>query len=178
MQASPVLIAASANRFSSCSTLLPSSSSSASTLAFGSGKYVALWDVDGRRGVKETLRGHAGEVVAVKKLDGRSFISGDTSGQVRIWRSAATTSGSERVRPSIMRCIPTLCSQLTGPQWKSTLVQAHDKSISALAAFSLDESSDYLLLSASSDSTVRLWRIRASFGPVRVCRWTDPGNPF
>lgn len=101
--AKPVLLAASANRNSSCSTLLPPlSPASSSTLAFGSGKLVALWDTEGQGGVKELLRGHAGEVTAVEKLeveDGRGFVSGDGKGEVRVWRSSVGADGAESVRP-------------------------------------------------------------------------------
>lgn len=101
MKVSEAYISLGANRSSSCSAC-----TSTGILAFGAGPFVALWDTQvtiyplrfssplmkkgsERSGVYATLKGHHGQVTALKLVDEQGgkakLISGDSEGRVIIW---------------------------------------------------------------------------------------------
>lgn len=127
VNASIEYISASINRFNHAA-----SSSSSSLVAYGSGKFVALWDPEdpSDHGVLETLVGHSGLVTCVEFIDDAHLASADDTGMVRIWK--LNSDG----------------------KWTSVLsVQAHSKAVSALCA---NLQAGYLVTGAS-DSTVKVW---------------------
>ncbi|KAK8869580.1 hypothetical protein IAR55_000147 [Kwoniella newhampshirensis] len=85
MRIEPAYVSVGSNRASSCAA-----STSSGTLAYGASKFVALWSTDSTSTpvIKATLPGHKGQVTTVKLLSGNRIVSGDTSGEVRIWKSA------------------------------------------------------------------------------------------
>ncbi|KAL7421394.1 Elongator subunit elp2 [Cryptotrichosporon argae] len=103
MSASTPYIAVGANRASSCSAR------AGSILAYGAGRFVALWDLDGEDGVFATLRGHEGRVTVLKGL-GQGFVSGDDAGGVRVWAKR-------------------------GESWQTTATYAINGSVSALGVW-------------------------------------------
>ncbi|ORY28327.1 elongator protein [Naematelia encephala] len=92
MHAAPAYISVGANRASSSSVRL-----SSGLVAFGAGRFVALWDPEDQadKGVYATLPGHKSQVCIVKSLPYSShgvegIVSGDSSGEVRLWTESST----------------------------------------------------------------------------------------
>ncbi|KAL4081815.1 WD40-repeat-containing domain protein [Scleroderma yunnanense] len=128
LQASTTYISAATNRFNHAAHISPDST----TVAFGCGRLVALWNIDDQNnnGVYETLPGHEGTVTCVQFLHDTAFFSADDKGVVRSWRKV-------------------------GSGWEDAwAVQAHQQSISTLTSFS------DLLVTGSSDSSVKIWDIQ------------------
>ncbi len=95
------------------------------------------------RGVYETLPGHEALITKVRWA-GRSIISGDEAGEVRIWRPSAGHEAAEGSASSYTSSSP---------------IKAHRKSISALSALSLGAGADgFLLITGGSDADIRTWR--------------------
>ncbi|TDL29335.1 WD40 repeat-like protein [Rickenella mellea] len=125
-QVTTTYISASANRHSQAAH-----SSNDSLVAFGSSKFVALWNTaDGTdRGVYETLHGHEGVVTCVRFAHGQDDViySGDDKGYLGCWEKIDS-------------------------KWNSTLsLKAHSKALSALASL------ENCIVTGSSDATVRIW---------------------
>lgn len=121
-------ISASANRFN-CTA----AASSSSLVAFGSGKFVALWDAQSPNdhGVFATLSGHDGLVTCIEFVDDSRILSADDTGCVRLWRYDPTSG------------------------WASSLrVQAHTKAISVMCV----NTEAGCLVTGSSDSLLKVWR--------------------
>ncbi|KAI0069052.1 WD40 repeat-like protein [Artomyces pyxidatus] len=121
-------IAASANRFNHAGD-----ASSSSTVAYGSGRLIALWDAQDiyNRGVLETLPGHSSLVSCVKFVDAERFVSTDESGALKLWR-------------------------YSGSKWVSVFTsQAHTKAVSALTVH-LEAN---CLATGGSDSSVKIWKL-------------------
>lgn len=100
-------------------------------MTFGCGRLVALWRIDDPddHGVYETLPGHESTVTCVQFLHDAFFFSADEKGVVQAWRKGES-------------------------EWVHALaVQAHRESISALTSF------NDLLVTGSSDSSVKIWKI-------------------
>ncbi|KAH9963197.1 WD40-repeat-containing domain protein [Russula dissimulans] len=126
--ASVEYISASANRFNHTAA-----ASSSSLVAFGSGKFVALWDTQSPadHGVHATLSGHDGLVTCVEFIGDGRFLSADDTGSMRLWRKPhATWSSSSNVR-------------------------AHTKSISALCV----NAQTGCIVSGGSDSLLKVWKL-------------------
>jgi WD40 repeat protein len=124
--ASVEYISASANRFNRTAA-----ASSSSLIAFGSGKFVALWDAQAPtdHGVFATLPGHDGLVTCVEFVDDSRLLSADDTGAIRLWRKLNST-------------------------WVPSLnVQAHTKSVSALCA----HIQVGCIVTGSSDSHLKVW---------------------
>jgi elongator complex protein 2 len=102
------------------------------------------------RGVKRTLKGHAGQVTTVKSLEGgigsHQLVSGDSVGEVRLW-----TTDSDQVGLTIY-----LGLKLT-VQYSSTSIQAHKGSISALGAPTASGPLAGHILTGGSDGLIKLW---------------------
>ncbi|KAI0269264.1 WD40 repeat-like protein [Gloeopeniophorella convolvens] len=121
-------VSASANRFN-CTA----AASGSSLIAFGSGKYVALWDTQSPadRGVYSTLSGHEGLVTCVEFLDDDKILSADDTGAVMLWRKAES-------------------------KWASSqTLQAHEKAISALCVLANGD----CIVTGSSDSSLKVWKV-------------------
>ncbi|KAH8999389.1 WD40 repeat-like protein, partial [Lactarius akahatsu] len=124
-------ISTSANRFNRTAA-----ASSSSLVAFGSGKFVALWDAQAGspssspndHGVFATLSGHDGLVTCIEFVDDSRILSADDTGHVRLWRNS--TSG----------WVPSMS------------VQAHTKAISVLCV------NAGCLVTGSSDSLLKVWK--------------------
>ncbi|KAI5481950.1 RNA polymerase II elongator complex protein 2 [Pseudohyphozyma bogoriensis] len=134
----PVYISAAANRSSNVADVRTSDG----LAAFGSGRFVALWDSAdvNSRGIKATLPGHKGAVTTVKFLrsddddaaNATLLASGDSVGGVRIWKESAGT-------------------------WSMyALLEGHTSSISSLASLRL-EHEKWLLVTGSSSAEVFVW---------------------
>ncbi|KAI0303122.1 WD40-repeat-containing domain protein [Russula brevipes] len=126
--ASVEYISASANRFNRTAA-----ASSSSLVAFGSGKFVALWNTLSLadHGVFATLSGHDGLVTCVEFIDDNRFVSADDTGWIRLWRKS--NSG-----------------------WAPSLdFQAHAKSLSALCA----HPQAGCIVTGSSDSLLKVWKL-------------------
>ncbi|ORX33777.1 elongator protein [Kockovaella imperatae] len=137
IQVSAQYIATGANHSASCSAAAPDG-----IVAYGSGKLVSLWDTEHESGVYATLAGHPGDVTKIKYLQGSSsgenkFVSGDTTGQVRVWRE--TTRGQ-------YSCAVTF--------------DAHaSDSISALGIGPSDSPLANHILVGCADGSVKLWKL-------------------
>ncbi|KAF8592532.1 WD40 repeat-like protein [Ramaria rubella] len=111
--------------------------SGSSLVSFASQKYVALWDASdpNNSGVHVALRGHKAEVNCVKFMQNENVIaSGDQNGVLQI--------RTKRLG-----------------QWKVIVEHsAHTKPITTLATH------DNLIVTGSSDATVKLWRLIAGSG--------------
>ncbi|KIJ69988.1 hypothetical protein HYDPIDRAFT_104660 [Hydnomerulius pinastri MD-312] len=126
LQVSTSYISASTNRFNRSAHLSPDST----LVAFGTGRLVALWNIDDQsdNGVRETLSGHEGVVTCVQFVHDDFFVSSDDKGAVRFWRKFE--------------------------KWKNTAaIQAHHQPVSALTV------SGGILVTGSSDSSVKVWSI-------------------
>ncbi|KAI0939553.1 hypothetical protein AcV5_000934 [Taiwanofungus camphoratus] len=124
--ASVAYVSASTNRHSHSAD-----ASSASLVAFGSSKLVALWDAGDKldRGIHATLPGHEGLVICVCFVQADCFVSADDRGVVRYWRRDED-------------------------QWNTKCVtKAHEKAISALAVHG------EILVTGASDSLIKVWRL-------------------
>ncbi|KAN0124534.1 WD40-repeat-containing domain protein [Russula decolorans] len=126
--ASVEYISASVNRFNRSSA-----ASSSSLVAFGSGKFVALWDSQSPtdRGVYATLSGHGGLVTCVEFIDDSRFLSADDTGSMRLWRKLNSS------------WVPSLS------------IQAHTKSISALCS----HAQAGCIVTGGSDSLLKAWKL-------------------
>ncbi|PPQ63876.1 hypothetical protein CVT24_009502 [Panaeolus cyanescens] len=124
-------VAASANRYSHIADV-----SSDSLVAYGSSRFVALWDtadIDRDTGVHQTLAGHIGNVTSVKFLKNDVLLSTDDQGNLRSWR------------------------RQSADQWsRSAEVHAHKSTITALC---VQENS---VITGSSDSSVKVWNFARS----------------
>ncbi|KAH9062064.1 WD40 repeat-like protein [Lactarius vividus] len=127
-------ISASANRFNRTAA-----ASSSSLVAFGSGKFVALWDAQASlpslspndHGIFATLSGHDGLVTCIEFVDDSRILSADDTGYVRLWQYS--TSG-----------------------WAPSMsVQAHTKAISVLCV----KTEAGCLVTGSSDSLLKVWKL-------------------
>ncbi|KAG6337364.1 hypothetical protein ID866_1737 [Astraeus odoratus] len=128
LRVSTAYICAATNRFNRAASLSPD----ATTIAFGSARLVALWNIDdpNDNGIYETLPGHEGTVTCVQFLYDDLFFSADDRGVVRAWRKVENT-------------------------WRCTLTsEAHKQPISALTAL------DDVLVTGSSDSSIKVWNIK------------------
>ncbi|KAF9534863.1 WD40 repeat-like protein [Crepidotus variabilis] len=106
--------------------------SATNLIAFGSSRLLAFWELDNPNdeGVKKTLPSGDSAVTAVKFLTDTLFISANESGMLNLWKKKAD-------------------------QWQNTLsIKAHLKSISTLS--SLDD----WIVTGSSDSSLKLWKLR------------------
>ncbi|KAI9510450.1 WD40 repeat-like protein [Russula earlei] len=128
ISASVEYISASANRFNRIAATL-----SPSLVAFGSGKFVALWDTQSPtdHGVYATLSGHSGPVTCIESIDESRFLSADETGSIKLWQDS--DSG----------WVP------------SGGVQAHTASISALCA----HPQTGCIVSGGSDSLLKVWKL-------------------
>ena len=77
-------IAAAANRFPYTADI-----SSDSLLAFGSHKFVSLWNLDDEN-IHATIPGHEGVVTCLRFVNGSCFVSGDDKGILRCWKKSAS----------------------------------------------------------------------------------------
>ncbi|SGY21675.1 BQ5605_C016g08263 [Microbotryum silenes-dioicae] len=150
-------------------------------LAFGSARLVALWESNVSRqasvrpvqiivrlspmttlftqsptsnGIHKTLAGHEGHVTALRFIKtpssnstpSRHLVTGDSLGQVRLWKQHSETQ-----------------------QWSTRAVlSGHVKSISAVTTVALGDGSSgdhFLVFTASSDASIRVWRIRTEAEP-------------
>ncbi|TCD71349.1 hypothetical protein EIP91_011120 [Steccherinum ochraceum] len=124
--ASTSYIAAAVNRHSHAASV-----SSASLVAYGSAKYIALWDIEDSAdaGVYQTVPGHESMITAVRFLPDGNLMTADDKGVLRHW----------------MR---------TGDEWTShSVIAAHKSAISSLAV------TDTWIVSGASDSQVKTWRV-------------------
>lgn len=125
VEISTAYISASANRYSQAG-----SSSNSSLVAFGSSRYVALWNTADAadRGVYQTLPGHEGLVTCTYFARDDFLLSGDDKGYVRCWRKEEN-------------------------EWKAAhIFRSHQKSISTLHFHG------GTLATGSSDSSVKIWK--------------------
>jgi len=77
-------IAAAANRFPYAADI-----SSESLVAFGSHKFVSLWNLpDGN--IHATLPGHEGVVTCIRFVNESFFVSGDDNGVLRCWEKSGS----------------------------------------------------------------------------------------
>ncbi|THH12633.1 hypothetical protein EW146_g7516 [Bondarzewia mesenterica] len=140
-QASFQYISASVNRFNHAA-----SSSLSSLVAYGSGRFIALWDTEDTadRGVLSTLVGHSSIVTCVKFIDDRRFVSADDAGALRIWERG----GDGKAWLLLVYILST--------HTEMTSLQAHSKGVSALGV----HVEAACIVTGASDSTVKIW----SFG--------------
>ncbi|BEJ12446.1 hypothetical protein CspHIS471_0209060 [Cutaneotrichosporon sp. HIS471] len=118
-------ISIGANRSSSCAAAFDNG-----VLAYGAGSTVALWDMNASgKGVYATLIGHKAHVTTLKR-NSNGFVSGDQSGEVRVWARDGRN----------FTCTATFTAH-------------RGSSISALSVFG-DE-----VLTGGSDGVVRRWRV-------------------
>ena len=137
-------------------------------MTFGCGRLVALWCIDVKlalflrtlinhafpqdpddHGVYETLPGHESTVTCVQFLHDAFFFSADEKGVVQAWRK-----GESEVRVYYRTSQEALLTDACRSKWVHALaVQAHRESISALTSF------NDLLVTGSSDSSVKIWKI-------------------
>lgn len=75
-------IAAVSNRFPYTADISPES-----LVAFGSHKFVSLWDPDDEY-IHATLPGHEGVVTCLRFVNGSCFVSGDDKGVLRYWEKS------------------------------------------------------------------------------------------
>ena len=166
--ASVEYISTSVNRFNRSSA-----ASSSSLVAFGSGKFVALWDsqvsfpldhaviltrrfrqspVD--RGVFATLPGHGGLVTCVEFIDDSRLLSADDTGSMRLWRKLNSSVRTSRNICVLHRVLNFLIALAV--QWvPSPSIQAHSKSISALCS----HAQAGCIVTGSSDSLLKSWKL-------------------
>ncbi|KAK2466162.1 hypothetical protein APHAL10511_001804 [Amanita phalloides] len=129
MAISTLYVAAATNRFSQTADV-----SSASLVAFGSSRLIALWHI--KKGldtnIQETLSGHEGLVTCVRFASEQLLISADNKGAVILWRNA-------------------------DGKWEiASKAAAHTQSISSLCIYG------DCLVTGSSDATVKIWKIDRS----------------
>ncbi|KDE09195.1 hypothetical protein MVLG_00517 [Microbotryum lychnidis-dioicae p1A1 Lamole] len=136
-------------------------------LAFGSARLVALWESNSptSNGIHKTLAGHEGHVTALRFIKtpssnstpSRHLVTGDSLGQVRLWKQHSETQ-----------------------QWSTRAVlSGHVKSISAVTTVALGDGSSgdhFLVFTASSDASIRVWRIRTEAEPELVQRIDTKGK--
>ena len=77
-------IAAAANRFPYIAEISPES-----LVAFGSHKYVSLWNLP-KEQIHATLPGHEGVVTCLRFVSESSFVSGDDDGVLRCWEKSGS----------------------------------------------------------------------------------------
>ncbi|KAG8869257.1 hypothetical protein FRB98_002739 [Tulasnella sp. 332] len=126
-RASAILIAASANRHSHAASISPGS-----LIAFGSNRFVGLWDASrvDFEGVTATLPGHEGEVTCNAFSGDSAFYSADNKGRI-------------------------ICRGLKDGKWKiSSQIEAHSAPISALCVF------QDIIVSGASDAKLKIWKSR------------------
>ena len=118
------------------------------TLVVGS-TIIRLWDVETGSQMSR-LDGHTDKVDAITfSSDGKTLASGDKNGEIRLWNLAA---GGDQLT------LPRLLGNITGkgkPIIDNPALTEHKRSIEALA-FTADGTT---LVSASRDTTIRLWDI-------------------
>ncbi|TFK56011.1 WD40 repeat-like protein [Heliocybe sulcata] len=146
VQVSTAYISASVNRYSQAG-----SSSASSLTAFGSSKYVALWntaDATGR-GVYQTLPGHEGLVTCTYFARDDLLLSGDDRGFMRCWQLKDNEARLEH--------------------WKAAYsFRAHDKGLSCL------HHHDRTLATGSSDGSVKIWTlVDSSTGEFKEAQTID-----
>ncbi|KAK4684880.1 elongator complex protein 2, partial [Tremellales sp. Uapishka_1] len=158
MRATTAYISLGSNRSSSCAAC-----SSSGVLAFGAGRFVALWNTEAEtsRGVYATLPGHKGQVTTVKRLSdskGKTrFVSGDSLGEVRVWEGEHDQVGKLSARSGSSKAY-----FVEGQFICTATVQAHPSAtISALGvtASSTSGSLDDNIFTGGSDSVIKLWSI-------------------
>ncbi|KAG8819898.1 hypothetical protein FRC19_009421 [Serendipita sp. 401] len=125
MYASLCYLATAVNRHYHCC----SASSDSSLVAFGSNKFIALWNLVDDKGIVEIITGHAGNITCLKFVSGEQnfLIAGDDQGNLYLHRKC--TEGWQLA-----------CS-----------VKAHPHAISTLVEW------DGLVVTGSSDSTLKFW---------------------
>ncbi|KAI0676913.1 WD40 repeat-like protein [Trametes maxima] len=124
-----VYTAASTNRYFQAASISPKG-----LVAFGSARFIALWDSEDTldRGVRETLPGHEGVVSCVNFSSDDTFVSADDKGVVRLWKKK-------------------------GSQWSSCAIQqAHKSGIASIAVYGK------YVVTGASDSTVKVWSVSVS----------------
>ncbi|WVQ78566.1 hypothetical protein IAT38_000652 [Cryptococcus sp. DSM 104549] len=134
MRATPAYIAIGSNRASSCAAATKDG-----LLFFGAGRLVALWQTTEARGVHATLPGHRGQVTALKLLPDGRVVSGDSVGEVRVWREVPGGEG----------------------RWECALSwEAHrGASVSALGVAAREGGLGASVFTGGSDGTVKRWRL-------------------
>ncbi|SCZ88370.1 BZ3500_MvSof-1268-A1-R1_Chr2-1g04366 [Microbotryum saponariae] len=157
-----VYISAAANRADVADCRAPDG-----LLAFGSAHLVALCESNSptAHGIHKTLAGHEGNLTALRfsktpssnPTPSRHLVTGDSLGQVRLWKQHSKTQ-----------------------QWSTRAVlSGHVKSISAVATVALGDGSNgdhFLVFTASSDASIRVWRIRTDAEPELVQKIDTKGK--
>jgi elongator complex protein 2 len=82
--ASVAYIAAAANRFPYTADISPES-----LVAFGSHKFVSLWNLDDES-IHATIPGHEGVVTCLRFVSESCFVSGDDKGIIRCWKRSGS----------------------------------------------------------------------------------------
>lgn len=137
-------IAAVANRFPFAADI-----SQESLIAFGSHKFISLWNLSGER-IHATLPGHEGAVTCLRLVSGSCFVSGDDKGVLCCWER----SGSQVTPNSLISDALTLTCSACSSQWSiKQKVQAHGQPLSCMTYF------DGYLITGSSDSAVKVWTV-------------------
>ncbi|KAL1738694.1 WD40-repeat-containing domain protein, partial [Schizophyllum fasciatum] len=117
---------------------------------FGTGTMIALWPAEGAGdvGVRETLASDHARVTCVRFLDAVTLASADEQGLVRLWRRREG-------------------------KWTSTArVQAHTQGVSSLCVRGT------LLVTGSSDATVRFWDVRVEEDALRDIQTISLGGRY
>ncbi|KAF9263471.1 WD40 repeat-like protein [Marasmius fiardii PR-910] len=129
-------ISASTNRFPNVADI-----ASNNTVFFGSSNLICAWQATDEGGITQALSGHEGDVTCIRVRSPTSLVSTDDRGMVLCWSKESENS----------------------TQWKSTKLQAHQKSICSLSVL------DDCLVTGSSDSFVKIWKLPPGLGePVEV----------
>ncbi|WWC69248.1 uncharacterized protein I206_103185 [Kwoniella pini CBS 10737] len=138
MRVDPKYISIGSNRSSSCSVC-----TSKGILAFGAGKFIALWNTENNsKGVYKTLNGHNAQVTTIKFINNNeNLISGDRQGEIRIWSKDNEKNKKEEEEE----------------EWKCKFNWiAHSNSSISSIGISPDGK---FILTGGSDSTIKIWNI-------------------
>ena len=135
------------------------------TLVVGS-TTIRLWDVETGNQMSR-LAGHTRRIDAITfASDGKTLASGDVSGDIRLWNLAA---GGDQLT------LPRLLGNITGegkPISHNAVLTEHKRPIEALA-FTADGKT---LVSASRDTTIRLWDVDTRNPRLRIKGHTESIN--
>nr|XP_018263626.1 elongator complex protein 2 [Kwoniella dejecticola CBS 10117]OBR85784.1 elongator complex protein 2 [Kwoniella dejecticola CBS 10117] len=147
MRVDPKYISVGSNRSSCCSAC-----TSKGLVAFGAGKFIALWNTENpQRGVYRTLPGHKGQVTTVKLIDDSRIISSDREGEIRIWIKSTQDEDENEDGDGEWRC-------------HTNWIAHPNASISAIGV----SPDGQTIFTGGSDSTIRIWSLSAQGKPEKV----------
>ncbi|KAF8332818.1 WD40-repeat-containing domain protein [Cantharellus anzutake] len=124
-------ISASANRYPNAA----STNRSSPLVAFGTHKFIAIWDVSEpfNRGISRTLAGHEAEVTCTHWIEhGKLLCSADLAGSIRLW-------------------------ERSNNDWTTKAkIRGHEMTINAISSYR------DILISGSSDATIKVWQLQSN----------------